>query len=238
MTNTTHLKLPLIAAAQAQKHVTMNEALARIDAALHLSAISRSITNPPSAAQDGDTYLVADGAAEDWLGQTSLLAVFLNGGWEFLSPQIGWSVFIQDEAVKVTFDGTSWRSNILSLSRGGAATRTEVIEIDHVFSAAPAVSETTPLIPAGCSVLAVTGRVLSGFDGDATDWSLGVDGAETRYGSGYGVDTGAFLKGVTGQPVAYYEDTPLRITAATGALGSGVVRLCAHTIQFDLPDPL
>ena len=46
MDETANHKLPLIRASQAQKHVTHNEALLTLDAALQLSVASRSLSNP------------------------------------------------------------------------------------------------------------------------------------------------------------------------------------------------
>ena len=46
MSNTTNLVLPLIEAAQAQKHITHNEALTTLDAVVQLSASARDMTGP------------------------------------------------------------------------------------------------------------------------------------------------------------------------------------------------
>ncbi|MEH0071955.1 DUF2793 domain-containing protein [Pannonibacter sp. Pt2-lr] len=61
MSETARLGLPLIAAAQAQKHVTHNEALARLDTLAHLRLIEERQV-PPATAGEGDTFLVASGA--------------------------------------------------------------------------------------------------------------------------------------------------------------------------------
>ncbi len=45
--DTARLHLPLLAAAQAQKHVTHNEALSALDAIIHLSVLDRQIDSPP-----------------------------------------------------------------------------------------------------------------------------------------------------------------------------------------------
>jgi len=57
--NTNKLNLPYIIAAQAQKHVTHNEALRMLDALIHLSVLSRSISMPPSTPEEGDAYLIS-----------------------------------------------------------------------------------------------------------------------------------------------------------------------------------
>ena len=54
MSESALLSLPLIEAGQAQKHVTHNEALLLLDAALHLAVASRSVATPPGAPAAGD----------------------------------------------------------------------------------------------------------------------------------------------------------------------------------------
>ena len=49
---TTQLLLPYILAAQAQKHVTHNEALRLLDAMVQLSVLDRNRTAPPSSPVD------------------------------------------------------------------------------------------------------------------------------------------------------------------------------------------
>jgi len=47
MSETTNLRLPYVQAAQAQKHVTVNEALRLIDGAVQLSVRDRNLAAPP-----------------------------------------------------------------------------------------------------------------------------------------------------------------------------------------------
>ena len=54
-----HLLLPFILAAQAQKHVTHNEAIRLLDAIVQLSVLDRDLTVPPASPVDGDRYIVA-----------------------------------------------------------------------------------------------------------------------------------------------------------------------------------
>ena len=65
---TTNLLLPYILAAQAQKHVTHNEALRLLDGLVQLSVLDRDLTAPPGSPADGDRYIVASGATGDWAG--------------------------------------------------------------------------------------------------------------------------------------------------------------------------
>ena len=108
MSDTPMLGLPLLSAAQAQKHVTHNEALLKLDALIHLSVISRSLAAPPAAA-DGDRYLVAASPLGAWAGQQGLLALAQGGGWVFITPRKGWRLWVESESKLLAFDGTLWR---------------------------------------------------------------------------------------------------------------------------------
>jgi len=234
MADTATLKLPLLAPSQAQKHVTVNEALARIDAALQLSVVSRSLATPPILAEEGECYLVPLGGVNAWDNEDGNLAFYLNGGWEFLTPLTGWRLFVSDEAVSVSFDGFDWQDNVLSTSPFGAAMRAETIEFDFDIGAG-ASSLTGFVIPQGSVAFAVTGLVVTAITGTLSDWSLGVDVSEARYGTGLGIGAGSWLRGLTGQPQAYYSSTQLKLTANGGDFASGTVRLAVHLLRFDLP---
>ena len=71
---TTHLLLPYILAAQAQKHVTHNEALRLLDGLVQLSVLDRDLMAPPGSPADGDRYIVASGATGDWGSRPSCCA--------------------------------------------------------------------------------------------------------------------------------------------------------------------
>jgi Protein of unknown function (DUF2793) len=108
MPNSPLLALPYLASAQAQKHVTHNEALSLIDGLLHLSVISRNLATPPGVNVDGDRYLVATSPTGDWAGQAGLVALRMEGAWRFLSPRKGWRLWVEAENILLAFDGTSW----------------------------------------------------------------------------------------------------------------------------------
>jgi hypothetical protein len=108
MTNTPHLALPLLAAAQAQKHVTHNEALALVDALVHLAVKERNRTVPPGAPEEGDRYLVGAGATGGFAAQDGRIAFFDLGIWRFLQPKAGWRAYVENEERIVVFDGAAW----------------------------------------------------------------------------------------------------------------------------------
>jgi len=93
---TTHLLLPYILAAQAQKHVTHNEALRLLDGLVHLSVLDRDLAAPPASPADGDRYIVASGATGDWAGWDLNVALWTDGAWLRLPPRTGWRAWVED----------------------------------------------------------------------------------------------------------------------------------------------
>jgi len=102
------LNLPYILPAQAQKHVTYNEALKMLDTLIHLSVVSDALNQAPANPAAGDRYLVASSGSEAWQDKDNQLAIFQDGGWEFLIPQIGWQCYVQDLARVKIWNGTAW----------------------------------------------------------------------------------------------------------------------------------
>lgn len=233
MSDTPRLSLPLLDAAQAQKHVTINEAVSQIDALAAGRVEERNLTAPPIGPGDGEAFIVGSGATGPWAGRDDGIALFQNGGWVFVTPWSGCTLWLEAERSFVTFDGADWVTGYQSGSAGGAATFTRVVEFDHALSTGT-VSTTSPVIPDKAVVLGVTGRVVQPIAGVAT-WSLGVAGSPDRYGSGYGPDLGAYAHGVTGQPQAYFGGTALEISTSAGSFMSGTVRLAVHLFEVSPP---
>jgi len=109
MSVTPRLSLPLLAAGQAQKHVTHNDALTRLDALIQLSVFSRSQAAPPAAPAETAAYLVPPSGAGVFAGRENQLALFEDGGWSFLQPRKGWQCWVEDEAELQIWTGSLWR---------------------------------------------------------------------------------------------------------------------------------
>jgi hypothetical protein len=234
MPDTTRLGLPLLAPAQSQKHVTVNESLARLDALVHLSLSSVEATVPPGSPVDGEVHAVGTGATGDWTGEDGKIAIFLNGGWAFLTPSTGWQAWSSPDGGRLAYDGASWQPGAGSFSAHGAGFLHRTIEVDHSV-AAGATSTVADLLPAGSIVYGITARVVSAIGG-AASLEIGVSGATDRYGSQIGLSAGAWARGITGSPLAYYSDTSVLLTSAGGAFdGSGVIRIAAHVAELSLP---
>ncbi len=111
MDETPNLKLPYILPSQAQKHVTHNEALRLIDAVVNLSVKSRDGTGAPVTPLAGERYIVASPATGVWAGQDGAIACFIDDGWLFITPHVGWQAYIEAENRVLVFDGTGWNAS-------------------------------------------------------------------------------------------------------------------------------
>lgn len=120
MSETTRLRLPLLAAAQAQKHVTHNEALVALDALLHLEVLDRHLGAPPANPAEGDRYIVAAGATDAWAGEDGNVAILQDGGWRFLTARTGWRAFVRDEGALCVRTAGGWTALGAGGGGGGA----------------------------------------------------------------------------------------------------------------------
>jgi hypothetical protein len=110
MADTPNLGLPYIMAAQAQKHVTHNEAIRALDALVHLAVVDRDRTTPPENPSEGDRHIVGAGGTGAWSGHDLEIAAFQDGGWAFYAPRLGWRAWIVEENALRAWNGTAWAS--------------------------------------------------------------------------------------------------------------------------------
>ena len=236
MAETSQFQLPLVSAAQAQKHVTVNEALALLDCVAQLRVLSSTLSAPPAAVAEGDAFLVPVGASDDWFGLDGRIAVAVNGGWRSIAPKAGWQCFNVETGTHMLFDGTGWLDSTLAATPTGAATSFLISELDFVIEAGASLT-TAAIIPANSQVIGLSARVIEGVTGTLSAWQLGVPGATNRYGSGLGLSMNSYALGLSGAPVTYYEDTPAELTAEGGDFATGTIRIAAHYMQISPPRP-
>jgi hypothetical protein len=108
MSDSTNLQLPYLDAAQAQKHVTVNESLRELDALVLLAVEDKDLTAPPGSPADGARYLPAATATGTWSGKENAVAHYVDGAWEFYTPREGFIAYVRDEDVLYVHNGTAW----------------------------------------------------------------------------------------------------------------------------------
>ena len=247
-----HLLLPYILAAQAQKHVTHNEALRLLDAVVQLSVLDRDLTAPPASPADGDRYIVASGAIGLWVGWDLNVTTWLDGVWMRLVPRPGWLVWIADEGVCVVWTGTLWKlvgvpqdvsDAIFSLVNDADPSKRALFSLSGITTA----TTRTFTLPNTSSELAILAGAQT-FTGNKTfSGTLTASGTVTTSGavatigtsaanSTYGMGTGATTTGLTktlnlGTGGASGSNTVVNIGPTTsGAGGTTVVN--TPTVTF------
>ncbi len=108
MTDTPHLGLPTIEAAQAQKHVTHNEALTLLDIFVQLAVASRALSAPPASPAENSRYIVKPTGTGAFAGKDNQFARYSGGGWLFYPPRTGWLAFVADEGALLAWNGSAW----------------------------------------------------------------------------------------------------------------------------------
>ncbi len=86
---TVNLEMPYILPSQAQKHVTHNEALQKLDAAVQLTFTAIAAA-PPSAPAEGACFAILPAATGEWAGRDGRIAMRQDGAWLYLNPREGW----------------------------------------------------------------------------------------------------------------------------------------------------
>jgi hypothetical protein len=102
--------LPNLYVGQAQKEVTHNEALARIDALLH-PAVEALATEPISgltASDDGRCWLIAASASGLWTGRAGQIARWSGGSWRYLAPVAGMTLWLSSTGKRLFYIGSDW----------------------------------------------------------------------------------------------------------------------------------
>ena len=103
-----NLTLPFLQPSQAQKHVTHNEALERLDILVQLTVEALDATTPPSLPKAGEVHALGTGAREAWAGHDGELAAWVGEAWVFIVPREGWRAWSRADAILCVWDGADW----------------------------------------------------------------------------------------------------------------------------------
>lgn len=112
MTASARLGLSYVEPQQSQKHVTVNDALRKLDAIVQLSVVSATVTAQPGAPADASLYILPAGkTGAAWGTMTDFaVAYYVDGAWSQLTPREGWRAFIQDTDQLYVYDGAAWKN--------------------------------------------------------------------------------------------------------------------------------
>ena len=247
-----HLLLPYLVAAQAQKHVTHNEALRLLDAMVQLSVLNLNLTAPPVSPTDGDRHIVAAAATGLWAGWDLNIATWVDGAWLRLVPRVGWLAHVAAEGLFRVWTGTVWTpvgvpqdvsDAIFSLVNDTDPTKRALFSLSGI-STGTTRTFTLPNTSSELAILAGT-QTFTGnktFSGALTaSGTLTTSGAAATIGTSaaiatYGMGTGATTTGLTktvnlGTGGASGSNTVVNIGPATaGAGGTTVVN--TPTVTF------
>ena len=147
MTATPRLALPFLSAGQAQKEFFHNEALQTLDMVVAAAVEDGPLDAPPASPLVGACYIVGSAPTDLWSGNALALAAYTSGGWRFVAPVEGMSVYLKSSALWANFRAGAWEMGVL---RGS----TVVIGGEQVVGSRTAAIPS----PAGGTVIDLEGR--------------------------------------------------------------------------------
>jgi hypothetical protein len=106
--STARFALPLLQAGQAQKELYHNEALALIDIGLAPAVQSVALNTPPTTPALGACWVVGASPTGAWSGLANAIAGWTGGGWRFVMPSAGMTVWSMTDQVFARFTGSTW----------------------------------------------------------------------------------------------------------------------------------
>ena len=108
-TTTPRTGMPYPRPGQASAEGAFAEALNRMDALVPGAANSVGDTTPPGSPAEGDVYCLGASPTGAWSGQGGKVAIYVGGGWLFITPRTGWQVYAVDEGLDYRWSGSAWR---------------------------------------------------------------------------------------------------------------------------------
>ena len=119
------LALPYLAAGQMQKHVTLNEALTRLDALVQTAVLSCTTTTQPDDPDDGALWILpAAATGPDWSTRPEgALMRAEGGGWTMIEAGDGLAVLVLDTDEVLIRHGGAWVALGTRLGEAQALTR-------------------------------------------------------------------------------------------------------------------
>jgi hypothetical protein len=232
MANTANLLLPYLEASQAQKEVTVNSTLTKLDALVMISVKDRDLNTPPVSPSEGHRYIVASSPTGSWSGQFGKIAAYQNGGWVFYTPKIGFQAYVEDENIDVFYTGSSWNvigQDTLISKASGEFFKINRKEVDVTLGSGSSITVSN-FINNRAIVFGIACRVMTAVTG-ATSFNIGLSGENTKFGGSIGVLLDSTNIGVI-NPQAFFANTNVLIAANGGNFSGGSVKLIQHYAEM------
>ena len=100
--------MPFIVPGQAQKELFHNEALQVLDVLVAAAVEGPPLATPPASPAIGNCYIVAGSPTGAWAGHAQQLAAYTSGGWRFVAPRDGMSVYVVSSGGTAVYHGGAW----------------------------------------------------------------------------------------------------------------------------------
>jgi hypothetical protein len=113
--HTPRLALPYLHVAQAQKEVTHNEALQRLDICVQC-VVEDMRDAPPVSPAEGGCWLVSPSPVAEWSNQAGAIAQWTLGGWRFFHPFDGFQIWQRSTGLMLRHNGGNWSGDIAAAS--------------------------------------------------------------------------------------------------------------------------
>lgn len=114
MTDTSaRFALPLLQPGQAQKEMFHNEALTLLDIALHGVVEAIGEDEPPASPAPGACWIVGAQPTGAWAGMADRIAGWTAGGWRFVAPVPGMTMWLRASNIWAQYDGAAWSTGIV-----------------------------------------------------------------------------------------------------------------------------
>ena len=112
---------------QAQKEFLHNEALQALDMLVAPAVEEPALATPPPSPSPGSCYIVAASPTGAWLGKADCLAGFTTGGWRFVEPTDGQTVYVRSTGTRAIYREGAWEltGGLIASPSGGSTVDAE-----------------------------------------------------------------------------------------------------------------
>lgn len=112
---TPRLQLPFLSVGQAQKEVTHNEALSRLDICMQ-AVVEDQLDAPPQVPEVGQCWLVGSNPQGAWTDHGDAIAQWTVGGWRFVTPFDGFTIWMRASGLRWSRESGVWSTSLAASS--------------------------------------------------------------------------------------------------------------------------